>query len=145
MRFSTQPHDSSPDPRAQPLNIIVLAMAGSLVMLGIVLAVLGAELTVPETWMLLVVAVATLGAWALVLLLPTTPPRPGGSVSAAVQTLTILRVAVLEAPAILGLALAFVSMPTNLTIYLLPALFSLGGIFLFARPSVVRDRVESRR
>lgn len=126
----------------QPVALLVSTMAGALVMIGVVLAILGAELVVPESWMLAVVAAATVVVWGLVLVIPVPRAQGGQSPAGLVQTMTVLRVSLLEAPAILGLALAFVSQPTNLTIYLLPALFALGGIVLFARPSVVRARVE---
>ena len=62
-------------------------------------------------------------------------PRRSPSREGLVQSLVILRAAILEAPAMLGLALAFVSQPMSLLPYLLPALFALAGLWLFARTS----------
>ena len=126
----------SPD---QVLTIMVASMAAAVVLLGVVLAVVGAELASPEPWMLLVVATATAGAWAFTAL-RSVPRSPGGG-APAVQSLVLLRSATLEAPALVGLALAFLSEPPNLTVYVLPALFSLAGMWLFARPGVVRARL----
>ena len=128
---SSQRPGPSPD---QSLSIVVASMAGGLVMMGLVLVLLGAELVVPETWMLGVLGAAVLASLAAVLLV-----RPRD-----VHSGVILRVALLEAPAIMGMALAFVSSPTNLVVYLLPAAFSLVAIWLYARPSVVRAAMENR-
>jgi hypothetical protein len=133
------PEAGSPQWRAS-MSIVVGAMAGSLVAMGAVLGLLGAELATPETWMLALVTLATVAAWAAVLLV-LRPRGPGPSIAAA-QTTVILRVAVLEAPALLGLVLAFLAEPTNLLLYLLPAAFSLLGIGLFARPQVVLDQLS---
>lgn len=140
---STSSQTPSPGPALDPMAILVAAMAGALVMLALVLVVIGAELVVPEAWILITVAVATVAAWAMVILVPVA--RRGTSEEAVVSSTVILRTAVLEAPAILGLSLAFVSSPMSLLPYLLPAVFSLAGLWLFARPSVVRARVASSR
>ncbi|OLT45012.1 hypothetical protein BJF86_10180 [Serinicoccus sp. CNJ-927] len=125
----------------RPLTIMVGAMAGALVVIGVVLTFLGAEMAVPSTWVLLVVAAATLGAWALVLVMP--PPRApqGASLAAAVSPVVVFRAAVLEAPAIIGLMLFFIDGP-SLLIYALPAIFAIAGMVLFARPSVVARRLS---
>lgn len=136
-------HQTSGPRGLDPMAIVVAAMAGALVMLGLILPIVGAEPVMPETWMLVAVGLATLAAWALVIFLPL--PRRSPSREGLVQSLVILRAAILEAPAMLGLALAFVSQPMSLLPYLLPALFALAGLWLFARPSVVRARVDSAR
>jgi hypothetical protein len=123
----------------QVLTIMVAAMAGALVLLGAVLVIAGAQLAAPPLWMLLVVTVATAGAWALAVL-PSASRSPGGG-TPALQALVVTRAAALEAPALIGLALAFVAQPVNLTVYLLPALFALAGMWLFARPGAVRARL----
>lgn len=124
----------------RPLTIMVAAMAGGLVLLGVVLAVVGAELVTPPAWMLLVVAAATAGAWALAVLAPV-PHAAATGAAPALQSLVVLRAAVIEVPAIVGLALAFVAQPPNLTVFVLPALFALAGMWLFARPGAVRARL----
>ncbi|MGO0576936.1 hypothetical protein [Ornithinimicrobium panacihumi] len=126
----------------EPLAIMIASMAGALVLIGVVLAVLGAELVAPPTWVLLVLGLACAAALAIVVLMPVPRAIPGQPVRARVLTTCILRVTVLEAPAILGLALTILGDPMSLLTYLLPAMFSLVGIWLFARPSVVRARLE---
>ena len=144
---SSQPDPFAPDENGRPhpwvrsLNIIVGAMAASLVVLGVVLVVLGAELAAPEPWLLGLVTLATVGAWGAVLAMRPTR-QPGPASVAAVQTTVILRVALLEAPALLGLVLAFLADPLNLLLYVLPAVFSLAGIALFARPGVVIRQIN---
>lgn len=123
----------------QALTVVVASMAGALVIIGVVLALIGAELATPEWWMLAVVGGASVVAWVLA----ATVKAPQTSAPAvAAQTTTILRVAVLEFPALLGMVLAFLSDPFNLLVYLVPAVFSLVGIWLFARPSVVMDQID---
>ncbi|QFG69040.1 hypothetical protein [Ornithinimicrobium pratense] len=121
---------------------MVSAMAGALVVMGVVLVVLGGELVTPELWALGLVILATVAAWGVVLMLPA---RRGssGSFGPALQAMVMLRVALLEAPAILGLILAFLNNPVNLLVYALPATFSLAGILLFARPRVVLNRLSA--
>ncbi|WP_131105278.1 hypothetical protein [Ornithinimicrobium sufpigmenti] len=140
-----------PAPLLRSLNIMVAAMATALVALGVVLAVIGGELVTPDLWMLALVALATVGAWGLVLVLPVRLPRsnggdvrggPGSPHGATVEAAVMVRVAVLEAPALLGIALAFLSHPVNLLVYAVPAAFSLLGIWLFARPRVVLERLS---
>jgi hypothetical protein len=123
----------------QPLGLLVGAMAGTLVLLGVVLAVIGAELLTPPAWMLLVVAAATAGAWTVAGLAPVRRPGAGGD--GGLHPLVLVRAAVLEAPAFVGLALSFLSDPMNLTIYVLPALLAVAGLWLFARPGAVRARL----
>lgn len=135
-------HDPNDAAALRPLTILVSAMAGGLVMLAVVLALLGAQLETPETWMLLVVGVTTIGAWALALGSPVPKVAQSMPLAAQVRPLVVLRAAVLEAPAIIGLVLAFMSQPINLLVYVLPALFSVAGLLLFARPSVVAQRVS---
>ena len=125
----------------RPVAVVVAAMAGGLVMLGVVLVLIGARLETPPAWQLVVVALTTLGAWALALAAPV-PRQSGMPLAAQVQPFVILRAAVLETPAMVGLVLALVSQPMNLLVYLLPALFSLAGLWLFARPSVVARRLS---
>lgn len=127
------------------LWFIVASMAFALVLFAVVLWLIGGELHTPPLWMLLVVVAATAAAWLLVVVSPV--PETGGSTStmAVVQPVVLMRISLLEAPAIVALVLAFLAEPTNLTIYLVAALFALGGIWLFARPSVVRARVERDR
>lgn len=132
-------------PREQALLFVVSAMAGAVLLMGPVLLVLGAELVSPPLWMLLVVVVATAGAWAATLLLPAPAGLRDGDIDSVVHTLTLVRAALLEAPAMLALALAFVATPVNLTIYLVAALFALAGLWLFARPSAVRAQIERGR
>lgn len=146
------PHSEDiPRPVLTSISIVVAALAGALVAMGIVLVVLGAELVTPEPWMLGLVAVATVIAWGLVLALPVKPSStdsgqvgsgPTNSLAPRVQATVMLRVALLEAPALLGFALAVLSAPVNLLVYALPAAFSLLGIWLFARPRVVLDRLS---
>lgn len=52
-----EPADESP---LRSMTIMVAAMAGGLVIMGVVLALVGARLETPEPWMLVVVAVVTL-------------------------------------------------------------------------------------
>lgn len=137
---------SRPTPQSPPrefmrsLNILVGAMAGALVILGVVLIVIGAELATPEIWMLALVVAATVLAWGALLVLPR--GRGQASPRLALQATVMLRVAVLEAPAILGFALAFVATPVNLLLYAPPAAFALLGIWLFARPGHVLNQVS---
>lgn len=139
------PADRQP-PSDQPVTVLLAAMAGALVLLMVVLVLVGAELTAPPLWMLAVVAVATAGAWAAAVLAPVPRTQLRDSPSAgALLPVVMVRASGLEAPAVLGLVLAFVSEPTNLTIYLLPALFSLAGMWLFARPGAVRARLSRAR
>ncbi|GAA4883354.1 hypothetical protein [Serinicoccus chungangensis] len=141
MSFPGAPVDEGHRQALRPLAVVVAAMAGGLVMLAVVLVLVGARLETPDTWQLVVVGLATLGSWGLALAAPL--PRPSGPPTPAqVQTSVVLRAAILEAPAMIGLVLAFVSQPLNLLVYLLPALFSLGGLWLFARPSVVARRLS---
>lgn len=123
------------------MTIYVAAMAGALVIFGIVLSFISTDLSTPEWWMLAAVGGLTVAAWLAVL--GIRPQRAQGTPlpQRAMATL-ILRVALLEAPAIVGLVLFFVSQPFNLLVYLLPALFSLAGIWLFARPGKVLDEVS---
>lgn len=146
--FGPHPEDI-PRPVLTSISIVVAALAGALVIMGIVLLLLGAELVTPEPWMLGLVAVATVIVWGLVLALPVGPSRSRqvgsgstGSLGPRVQATVMLRVALLEAPALLGFALAVLSAPVNLLVYALPAAFSLLGIWLFARPRVVLDRLS---
>jgi hypothetical protein len=123
----------------QPINVVVGAMAAGLVLMGVVLALVGGRLVMPPAWMLAVVAAATVAAWAMVALGPAPRAGAGGAPPAGVlQSLVLLRAALLESPALVGLALGFVADPVNLTVYVLPAIFALGGLWLFARPGVVR-------
>jgi hypothetical protein len=126
--------------------LVVGSMATALVILGGVLVLIGAQLLTPPLWMLLVVLAATAGAWLLVVAGPV-PSLPDARTSTAgvVTPVVIMRAALLEAPAVLGLVLAFVSDPVNLTVYVVPALFAVAGMWLFARPGVVRSRVEQDR
>ncbi|WP_130014295.1 hypothetical protein [Serinicoccus sediminis] len=133
--------DTHPSSALRPIAVVVAAMAGGLVMLAVVLVLIGARLETPPAWQLLVVGLTTLGAWALALGAPV-PRRSGMPLAAQVQPFVILRAAVLETPAMVGLVLAFVSQPMNLLVYLLPALFSLAGLWLFAHPSVVARRLS---
>ncbi|SOC55319.1 hypothetical protein [Ornithinimicrobium cerasi] len=144
------PDGQSKGGRAQPaeraLRTIVASMALGLVLIGVVLVLIGAELLTPPLWMLLVVALATAGAWLLVVLSPVpTATAPGASTTAVVQPVVVMRTSLVEAPAILGLILAVVSDPMNVTVYVIPAMFALAGMWLFARPSVVQRRVEQER
>ncbi|ANS80584.1 hypothetical protein SGUI_3188 [Serinicoccus hydrothermalis] len=125
----------------RPLAIMVGAMAGGLVLIGVILALIGGVLETPSTWALLVVAAATLAAWALVLVMPVPRPSDGIPSPAAVSPVVVVRAAVLEAPAILGLVLFFIDRQT-LLVYALPAVFSVAGMWLFARPSVVAQRIS---
>ncbi|MFX0537795.1 hypothetical protein ACQBAT_10525 [Ornithinimicrobium sp. Y1847] len=123
-------------------GLVVATMAGALVIFGVMLAVLGAELATPEAWMLAAVAVFTLLSWGLVRFLP---PPPGAPQAGAVMPLVVLRAAILEAPAMIGIGLAFAADPPNLLVYLLPAMFALAGLWMFARPSVVRSHLDKAR
>ena len=134
-------HATHHDRSLHPLAVVVAAMAGGLVMLGVVLVLIGAQLETPSAWQLAVVALTTLGAWALAMAAPV-PRQSGMPLAAQVQPFVILRAAVLETPAMVELVLAFLSQPINLLVYLLPALFSLAGLWLFARPSVVARRLS---
>lgn len=131
---------SPSDGARRTLAVLVGSYALALVTLGVVLALLGAELASPPLWMVVTVLLATIAVWALAAVLPVSR---AGSVASVTMRLTILRMALLEAPAILGFALAFVSSPTNLLIFVLPTIFALGGMWLLARPSVVLARVEN--
>lgn len=145
--FSPDRHGGTPEAEAHRRalrtgNILVGAMALALVVLGAVLAMIGTELATPETWMLGLVVVATVAAWGAVL----APPQrrgPGSALLANVHTTVVLRVALLEAPAILGFALAFLASPPNLLLYAVPAAFSLLGIALFARPRLVLEQLSA--
>lgn len=145
--FSPDRHGDTPEAEAhrrllQTLNILVGAMAGALVVMGAVLLAIEAELATPETWMLGLVVLATVAAWGAVLALPQRG-GPDSALLANVHTTVILRVALLEAPAILGFALAFVASPPNLLLYAIPAAFSLLGIALFARPRLVLQQLSA--
>ena len=138
----TGPEDAHARAFDRVQGVMVAAMAAALVLMGIVLPIIGAELVTPDPlWPLWVVLAATVLSYALVLFLPA-PRSPHGHPAAAAQTLLILRAAILEAPAILGFALSLITSPPSLLVYLLPAGFALAGIWLFARPSVVRARVS---
>jgi hypothetical protein len=128
------------DPTRRAQTFLVAAMASGLVVIGLALTTLGAELTTPPGWMLGVLAAAVLGSWALVVVV-LVPGRPGAAATIPAQALLMVRLAVLEAPAFAGLALAFLAEPPNLSTYLLPATFSLVGIALFATPGRVRQVV----
>lgn len=139
------PASAAPSQRSsdQPLTMMVGAMAGGLVLLGVVLALTGARLESPPGWMLIVVLAATAAVWAVVVLGPVPRAGAGGAHPAgALQSLVLLRAALLEGPALVGLALGFVADPANLTIYVLPAIFALGGLWMFARPAAARRRLE---
>lgn len=123
------------------LNLMVAAMAGALVMLGLVLVLLGAELVTPDVWVLIVLGVVTAAAWGGAALLPVRR-APGTAPAHTLRATVMLRVALLEAPALLGVALALVGDPVSLLTYTLPAAFSLVGIWLFARPRAVLDRLN---
>ncbi|WP_151526267.1 hypothetical protein [Serinicoccus kebangsaanensis] len=139
--MSSSPAASTGPTDLRPLSIMVGAMAGGLVVMALVLWLIGADLEAPSAWTLLVVGVATVCAWALVLVMPVAR-GPGGTPTAALVTPTVVfRAAVLEAPAILGLILFFVDRQT-LLIFALPALFSIAGMWLFARPTVVARRIN---
>ena len=127
----------------QALVILFGAMASALVVLGVILPLIGHELVVPDPiWTLVVVLAATAAAWGAVLILgvprATTPASP----AQRVQALMILRLAILEAPAIVGLAFSFVTGPPSLLVYVIPAMFALAGMWLLGRPSVVREAVS---
>lgn len=81
MEHTSSTHPGSTVPSDQPATLLVGAMIGGLVILGVVLAVLGAEPLVPPTWALLLLAVTTAGAWATVAMVrtggPATTVRPG--------------------------------------------------------------------
>jgi hypothetical protein len=124
------------------LWFIVASMAFALVLFGVVLWLIGAELHMPPLWMLLVVIAATIAAWLLVVVSPVPGSGRGTTALSVVQPVVLMRISLLEAPAIVALIFAFLAEPTNLTIYVIAALFALGGMWLFARPSVVRARVE---
>jgi hypothetical protein len=129
-------------PSDQTITMVVAAMAGGLVLMGVVLTLAGGRLVMPPAWMLAIVVAATAAAWTMVALGPLPRAGAGGAPPAGVlQSLVLLRAALLEGPALVGLALGFVADPTNLTVYVLPAIFALGGLWLFARPAAVRHRL----
>ncbi|WP_298750334.1 hypothetical protein [uncultured Serinicoccus sp.] len=141
MSFPEASADEQHRDALRPLTIVVAAMGGGLVMLAVVLVLIGARLETPALWQLLVVGLATVGAWVLAVAAPI-PRQSGMPLLAQVQPFVVLRAAVIEAPAMVGLVLAFVNQPMNLLVYLLPAVFSLAGLWLFARPSVVVRRLS---
>ncbi|GGK63869.1 hypothetical protein [Ornithinimicrobium pekingense] len=143
MTHAHDARDGRSDPGYGPLSLLVASMAGGLVLLGAVLVLAGGRLAMPPAWMLLVVAAATAAAWIMVAFGPVPGTGAGGAPPAGVlQSLVLLRAALLEGPALVGLALGFVAEPTNLTIYVLAAVFALGGMWLFARPAAVRNRLQ---
>lgn len=142
-------HDSAHQDRvhAQQLltaNLVVGAMAAALVLLGIVLLTIGITPHSEVSWTLALVAAATLLSWVLVLVMPVPTVDPPVQASALMPTLMV-RVTLLEFPALLGVMMCFLDPQANLLNYLLPAVFSLLGLYLFGRPSVIIAKMTSVR
>lgn len=156
MRGYSAPMTSSGAPATsplQPLQLIVASFLGTIPMLGIVMVIIAGLEDYPSPAVagglfvlnVLAFALAEAIGYRTVALAPGTSPEEARQAGlAALQTTTMLRLAITEAPAILSLVAAFVFLPETAWTYIVGAVWALVSVAWHGWPSsrVVR-KVEA--
>ncbi|TQL50691.1 hypothetical protein FB467_1804 [Ornithinicoccus hortensis] len=119
--------------------MLTFAFMGALVMLAVVAYFVAPDVVLPPVWVslaLLGVLVVAIGLSELLLrrATPLPPNATGGQTFQAVQALHLPRMAVLEAPALIGLVTMFALPDQSFVTYLVPAVPTLIAMGLLVVP-----------